>query len=61
VWYSLYVEPEVIPSPVGPMVKTALIILAIELALIGWVRSRYRTRTREQPGGGPTQPAVTGA
>jgi len=40
VWYSLYVEPEEVPSPVGPMVKTALIILAIELAVIGWVRRR---------------------
>lgn len=37
-WYSLYVEPEVVPSAVGPMVKTALIILFIELAVIGWVR-----------------------
>ena len=41
-WYSLYVEPEVVPSAVGPMVKTALIILAIELAVIGWVRSALR-------------------
>jgi mono/diheme cytochrome c family protein len=41
VWYSLYVEPEVVPSPVGPMVKTALVILVIELVVIGWVRSRY--------------------
>jgi hypothetical protein len=41
-WYSLYVEPEVVPSAVGPMVKTALLILAIELAVIGWVRRRGR-------------------
>jgi DMSO reductase family type II enzyme heme b subunit len=39
-WYSLYVEPETVPSPAGPMVKTALLILAIELAVIGWVRRR---------------------
>jgi cytochrome c len=38
VWYSLYVEPEVVPSAVGPMVKTALLILVIELVVIGWVR-----------------------
>jgi mono/diheme cytochrome c family protein len=42
VWYSLYVEPAVVPSAVGPMVKTALFILAIELAVIGWVRRRGR-------------------
>ena len=60
-WYSLSVEPEVIPSPLGPMVQTALFILAIELALIAWVRWRYRTRTRQEPGRGPTEPAVTGA
>ncbi len=40
VWYSLYVEPEVVPSASGPMLKTALFILAIELAVIGWVRWR---------------------
>jgi mono/diheme cytochrome c family protein len=42
VWYSIYVEPAVVPSAVGPMVKTALLILAIELAVIGWVRWRGR-------------------
>ncbi len=41
-WYSVYIEPEVVPSAVGPMVKTALLILAIELAVIGWVRRRGR-------------------
>jgi mono/diheme cytochrome c family protein len=45
-WYSLYVEPEVVPSAVGPMVRTALIILALELALIGWVRWRYSSGAR---------------
>ena len=40
-WYSLYVEPENVPSAVGPMIRTALVILAIELALIGWVRWRH--------------------
>ncbi len=48
-WNSIYVEPEVVPSPAGPMAKTALSILAIELALIWWVRRRYGSR----------QPAVT--
>ena len=46
VWYSLYVEPEVVPSAVGPMVRTALLILVIELAVIGWVRWRHGSRAR---------------
>ncbi len=58
IWYSLYVEPETIPSAVGPMVKTALLILAIELAVIGWVR---RSRTRGELSGEPSQPAATRA
>ena len=57
-WYSLYVEPEVVPSPAGPMAKTALIILAIELALIWWVRRRYGSRRQEQDGQS-TQPVAT--
>lgn len=51
VWYSLFVEPEVVPSAAGPMARTALVILAIELALIGWVRSRYASRGRDEHGG----------
>ncbi len=47
IWYSLYLEPEVVPSAFGPMVKTALFILAIELAVIGWVRWRYRARRQQ--------------
>jgi hypothetical protein len=47
-WYSLYVEPEVVPSAVGPMVRTALLILLIELAVIGWVR--YSSRARGELG-----------
>jgi mono/diheme cytochrome c family protein len=49
-WYSIYVEPQDVPSAVGPMVRTALLILAIELALIGWVRRRYRSRARKEFG-----------
>jgi mono/diheme cytochrome c family protein len=43
-WYSIYVEPENVPSAAGPMIKTALFILAIELLLISWVRWRYGNR-----------------
>jgi mono/diheme cytochrome c family protein len=60
-WYSLYVEPEVVPSAVGPMLRTALIILAIELALIGWVRWHHGSRDYGKPGGQPTHPAATRA
>ena len=61
VWYSLYVEPEVVPSAVGPMVRTALLILAIELAVIGWVRRRDASRSRDELGGEPMQPSATRA
>ena len=44
VWYSLYVEPEVVPSAVGPMVRTALLILVAELVVIGLVRRRVSGR-----------------
>ena len=49
-WYSIYFEPEVVPSATGPMIRTALIILVIELALIAWVRSRQASRRREELG-----------
>jgi mono/diheme cytochrome c family protein len=42
-WYSIYLEPEVTTSAVGPMVRTGLLILVIELALIGWVRWSRRS------------------
>jgi mono/diheme cytochrome c family protein len=48
-WYSLYVEPENVPSAVGPMIRTALFILALELLVIGW--ARYASRRRGALGG----------
>lgn len=60
-WMSLYVEPENVPSAVGPMIRTALFILALELALIGWVRWRHGSRTRGGLGERPSQPAATSA
>lgn len=47
-WFSLYVEPEVVASAVGPMVQTALLILAIELIVIGWMRWRSRADAKAQ-------------
>jgi mono/diheme cytochrome c family protein len=49
-WNSIYVEPEVVPSALGPMVRTALFILVIELAVIGWVRWHHRSRARGELG-----------
>ena len=50
-WYSLYVEPQVVPSAAGPMVRTALVVLGLELIIIGWVRWRQRARARGDLGG----------
>jgi len=47
-WYSLYLEPDEVPSVVGPMVETAVGILVIELAVIGWVRRRGGARSRPE-------------
>ena len=60
-WYSIYVEPQVVPSAVGPMVRTALLILVIELAVIGWVRRLYGYGAHGELGGEPSQPAATRA
>jgi mono/diheme cytochrome c family protein len=60
VWHSLYLEPEVVASSVGPMIRTALLILALELIVIGWVRWRYGSRARNEIGGqGRPQPATS--
>ena len=53
VWYSLYVEPQNVPSAIGPMIRTALVILVIELAVVGWVRWRYSSRARSELGPPP--------
>jgi hypothetical protein len=60
-WYSVYVEPQVVPSAVGPMVRTALFILVIELAVIGWVRRGQGSRAHGKLGGEPSHPPATGA
>ena len=48
VWQYVYLELEVVPSAVGPMISTGLGILVIELAIIGWVRRRYGSRARAE-------------
>ena len=57
-WYSLYVEPENVPSAAGPMIRTALFILVIELVVIGWVRW---SRGRNELGDGRRQQPATSA
>lgn len=57
-WSSVYMQPEVVPSAAGPMVRTALLILAFEALLIGWVRSRYRNA--REPIATPPSPAGYG-
>jgi mono/diheme cytochrome c family protein len=60
VWQSLYLEPEVVPSAIGPMIRTALVILLIELIVIAWVRWRYGSRARNEMGGeGSPHPATS--
>ncbi len=58
-WQSIYLEPEVVPSAAGPMIRTALLILAFELAVIGWVR--YGARARGALGGEASHTAATRA
>ena len=49
-WYHVYIEPQAVPSAIGPMVRTALFILVFELVVIGWVRWQHRSRTRREFG-----------
>jgi hypothetical protein len=60
VWYSLYVEPEVVPSAVGPMARTALLILAAEVIAIVWVRRRYASRGDGELRVEPRHPTAAG-
>ena len=41
--------------------RTALVILVIELLIIGWVRRRYGSRARTELGGEPMHPSATRA
>jgi mono/diheme cytochrome c family protein len=59
VWYSLYIGPEVVPSAVGPLLRTALFILALELVVIGWVRWRYASRGRDELGERTQEPVTS--
>jgi mono/diheme cytochrome c family protein len=40
-WYHLYVEPAVTVSPAGAMIKTAVVVLVLEILVIVLVRRRF--------------------
>ncbi|HKQ61634.1 MAG TPA: ethylbenzene dehydrogenase-related protein, partial [Candidatus Polarisedimenticolaceae bacterium] len=42
VWAYLYLEPDVVVSPGGPMLRAALLALVAELLIVIFVRRRYR-------------------
>ena len=46
-WYSLYLPPLEKVSPVGPMMKYALLTLLAQLAIVGYFRIKYRNREEE--------------
>lgn len=46
-WKYLYTMPESTPSPAWPMTRAALAVLAVEIALVAWVRRRERRSSRE--------------
>lgn len=41
-WMYLYTMPQESPSPIGPMLKAGLAVLAIEILLVAWIRRRQR-------------------
>lgn len=41
-WMYLYTMPQVTPSPFLPMAESALAVLAVEIALVAWIRRRER-------------------
>ncbi len=50
-WMYLYTMPQESPSPVGPMLATALAVLAIEVLLVVWVRRRQARPGEREIGG----------
>jgi mono/diheme cytochrome c family protein len=46
-WMYLYTMPQRVPSPFLPMLKSALAVLVVEIALIAWVRRRRRDENQQ--------------
>ncbi|NJL27442.1 MAG: hypothetical protein HC897_05875, partial [Thermoanaerobaculia bacterium] len=55
-WYFLYLEPLEQPSPVGPMVKAAAIVLILELLIVALVLRHHR-KNQQAHTVGAAQPA----
>ena len=51
---GLYLDPREVPSPVGPMIRAALIVLLIELGVVFYIR---RSRARATAPSGQTATA----
>lgn len=61
-WQHLYLEPRERPSPIGPMLRAGLGVLALELLIIFWANRRKRRslaepteETRDRPGFDPAR------
>jgi hypothetical protein len=52
----LYTMPQESPSPAGPMIATALAVLALEVLLVVWVRRRYARANGRQASEQGNQP-----
>jgi len=47
-WQYVYVQPRKRPSPVGPIARASLAVLAAELLVVGWVRRRKNKNEPER-------------
>ncbi len=46
-WKYLYTMPQSTPSPIWPMLRSALVVLAIEIGLVAWVRRKKNLQQGE--------------
>ncbi len=49
-WFSLYLEPMDKPSPIGPMVRNALVVLMIQVLIVFGVRRKFAQSDGEDNG-----------
>jgi hypothetical protein len=47
-WMYLYTMPRETPSAVWPMLRAALVVLAVEILLIAWIRRRQAAPVRQE-------------